>query len=143
MNNNFRIETSDYNLKIRINGEPLGDMIALFIKHLPINVCGRRNVCIYDVIIEEINDGITSHGYLITHYGAVIAIYCKAYNLFILNKWYYDISQSTSNVRNRFSEWITGTDIPNTKQLRKAEKYGLVLTVRIYDYIIQDLGRRS
>ena len=94
----------------------------------PRNCCGRQTIKVYNAVIEYLNDLTgeimkVNKGYFLFHYGSPIVCYDETYNGYIFDYRYYDYSQSTSNVRNRFFEYFSyELDKLNTKDLRKIER---------------------
>ena len=101
------------------------------INRTPRNCCGRQTIKVYNAVIEYINDLTgeimkANKGYFLFHYGSPIVCYDKTKDVYIFDYSYYDYSQSTSNVRNRFYEFCSSEfDKLNTKDLRKIERQEL------------------
>ena len=55
-------------------------------------------------------------------------------NMIILDSYYFDYSASTSRVRNKAVELLTGYQCPSTYELRQAQKNGEILSVGNFSF---------
>ena len=126
---------------IIINNEYLEEMTSHFKKTIHRNCCGKQTVRVYKCYLIDNETDETYIGFLLRHYGAVICIVSAELNLVIENSFYYDYSSSSSNARNRFTEYILRTkNIANTKELQKAEKYHCDFIKNDITYIISAIN---